>query len=123
VHVVDKDLSVHPSHQLVAPNSIRTEALGLLLLDVRDGKRSDREGMACHEKMTQLKLRLLGDGVSRRTAWQIARERGWASLREAEYLAVAILQAGAFATVDPDMVGKAEGLVRVASIHQLETAG
>ena len=73
--------------------------------------------------MTQLKMRLLGDRVSRRTAWQIARERGWASLREAEYLAVAVLQADAFATVDPDMVGKAEGLVRVASIGQLESAG
>ena len=123
VHLVDQDLSVHPSHQLVAPNSIRTEALELLLRDVRDGKRSDREAMACNEKMTQLKMRLLGDRVSRRTAWQIARERGWASLREAEYLAVAVLQADAFATVVPDMVGKAEGLVRVASIGQLESAG
>ena len=123
VYMVDKDVSVHPSHQLVAPNSIRTEALELLLRGVRDGKRSDREAMACHEKMTQLKMRLLGDRVSRRTAWQIARERGWASLREAEYLAIATLQADAFATVDPDMVGKAEGLVRVASIGQLESAG
>lgn len=63
--------------------------------------------MACHERITQLTMRLLGDRVSRRTAWQIARERGWGSLREAEYPAVAALQADAFATVDPDMVGKA----------------
>jgi len=89
VHIVDQDLSIHPSRQLVAPSSIRTESLELLLRDVRDGKRSDREAMACHERMIQLKMRLLGDRVSRRTAWQLAREREWASLREAEYLAVA----------------------------------
>ena len=123
VHIVDVDLSIHPSHQLVAPNSIRTDALELLLRDVRDGRRSDREAMACHEKLTQLKMRLLGDRVSRRTAWQIARERGWASLRDAEYLAVAKLQADAFATVDPEMVGRAGDLVRVTSAGQLESAG
>ena len=122
VRLLDDDLSIHPSHRLVAPNSIRTDALELLLRDVRDGKRSDREALACHETMTQLKMRLLGDRVSRRTAWQIARDRGWASLRDAEYLAVAMLQADAFATVDPDMVGKAENLVRVASVSQLESA-
>lgn len=123
VHIVDEGLSIHPSHQLVAPNSIRSDALELLLRDVRDGKRSDREAMDSHEKLTQLKMRLLGDRVSRRTAWQVARERGWASLRDAEYLAVATLQADAFATVDPDMVGKAGDLVRVASVGELEAAG
>ena len=41
LHLVDNDLRVDPSHQLVAPNSIRSEALQLLLLDVRRGKRTD----------------------------------------------------------------------------------
>lgn len=123
VHIVDEGLSIHPSHQLVAPNSIRTEALEVLLRDVRDGKRSDREAMACHEEMTRIKMRLLGDRVSRRTAWQIARERGWASLRDAECVAVAILRADAFATIDQDMVGKAVDLVRVASVDHLGSAG
>lgn len=123
VCLVDEDVTIHPSHQLVAPNSIRTEALELLLRDVRDGKRSDRDALACHEKLTKLRMRLLGDRVSRRTAWKIARDRGWASLRDAEYLAVAVLQADAFATDDPDMAGKAEDLVRVASVGQLESAG
>ncbi len=123
VHLVDEALPIHPSHQLVAPNSIRTEALELLLQDVRGDKRSDHQALASHEKMTRLKMRLLGDRVSRRTAWQIARERDWASLRDAEYLAVAMLQADALATVDPEMGGKAKDLVRVVSVGQLETAG
>ena len=78
--------------------------------------------MACHEKMTRLKMRLLGDRVSRHTAWKIARERDWASLRDAEYLAVAMLQADAFATVDPHMARTAKDLVPVAPVGQLESA-
>jgi hypothetical protein len=30
-----------------------------------------------HERLTELKMRLLGDRVSRRTAWKVAREQGW----------------------------------------------
>jgi predicted nucleic acid-binding protein len=123
VHLVDGDVPIHPGHQLVAPNSIRTEALELLLREVRDGKRSEQEAMACHDRMTRLKVRLLGDRVSRRTAWQIARDRGWGSLRVAEYLAVATLQADALATVDPDMSRVVDGLVRVAPVRELESAG
>ena len=123
VHLVDEHMAVHPSHQLVAPSSIRSEALELLLRDVRDGTRTEAEALACHEQMTRLKLRLLGDRVSRRTAWRIARERGWDSLRDAEYLAVATLQADAFATVDPDAGARAESLVRVVPVGALESAG
>ena len=122
LHLVDENASVHSSHQLVAPNSIRSEALQLLLRDVREGRRSDEEALACHERMTQLKMRLLGDRVSRRTAWRIARERDWESLRDAEYLAVAMLQADAFATVDRDILAKAQNLVRIAPVGELRSA-
>ena len=111
-----------PSCDLPDP-ARRAEALELLLGDVRNGTRSDLEATACQEKMAQVKMRLVGDRVSPCTAWQIARERGWEPLRAAEYLAVPILQADAFATVDRDMVGKAENPVRVVSGRQLESAG
>jgi predicted nucleic acid-binding protein len=123
LHLVDEHVSVHPSHQLVAPNSIRSEALQLLLRDVREGRRTDEEALARHDEMTQLKMRLLGDRVSRRTAWRMARDRNWESLRDAEYLAVAVLQADAFATVDREILAKAENLVRVAPVEDLGSAG
>lgn len=41
-------------------------------------------------------MRLLGDRVSRRTAWEIAREQGWETTYGAEYVAVTRLQADAF---------------------------
>ena len=117
VHLIDHDLRVDASHQLVAPNSIRSEALQLLLQDVRRGDRTDKEALASHERMTELKMRLLGDRVSRATAWRIARERDWDSLRDAEYLAIAQLQADALISIDAALVAKAEGLVPVAPLH------
>src|SRR5690242_6417592 len=103
LHVVDEDVPIHPSHQLVASRSIRSDALQLLLHDVAAGRRSDTEALACHEKLTELKMRLLGDRVSRRTAWRIARDQDWELFRDAESIAIATLQADAFVTVDRDL--------------------
>jgi len=43
---------------------------------------------------------LLGDRVSRRTAWRIALEHGWDTIGDAEYLAVTQLQADVLITID-----------------------
>jgi predicted nucleic acid-binding protein len=119
LHLVDHDLSVHSSHQLVAPNSIRSEALQLLLGDVRRGDRTEKAALAVHERITALKMRLLGDRVSRGTAWRIARERDWESLRDAEYLAITRLQADALVTLDPRLATEADGIVPVAPLEVL----
>ncbi len=121
LHLVDAGLHVAPGHQLVAPNSIRAEALELLLRDVRAGKRTEPAALEAHERMTEIKIRLLGDRVSRRTAWQVARQRDWDTLRDAEYLAITRLQADALVTVDPRLAAAAQGTVAVASIDDLTT--
>ena len=72
-----------------------------------------------HEAMTRIKVRLLGDRVSRAVAWQIARERGFDSTFDAEYLAVTRLQADAFVSVDPEARARADGVVPVATVDQL----
>lgn len=84
---------VDPAHHLVAPNAIRAQAL---------------------------ELRLLGDRVSRRTAWNLAREHGWDSLRDAEYLAVALLQADALIAAGSGLAAKAAGIVPLASLAALQ---
>lgn len=119
LHLVDERLPIHPDHQLVAPHSIRSAALELLLREVRSGRRSESEALERHERMTELKMRLLGDRVSRRTAWQIARDQGWDGLRDAEYLAIARLQADALVTVDPLLAAKAASVTTVASVQDL----
>lgn len=119
VHLVDKGLEVDRAHQLVAPHSIRSDALQLLLDDVRAGRRTDREALALHQRMTELKLRVLGDRVSRGTAWELARAHDWDSLDGAEYLAVTRLQADALVTVDREMRARAKGIVPTAPIRSL----
>jgi predicted nucleic acid-binding protein len=123
LHLVDTGLRVDPGHQLVAPNSIRSEALELLLRDVRAGKRDEAAALETHERMTEIKMRLLGDRVSRRTAWRFARQHDWESLRDAEYLAVTRLQADALVTVDPKLAAMARDVVAVAAIDDLLAAG
>lgn len=72
--------------------------------------------------MTELKMRLLGDRMSRGAAWKIAREHSWPTLRDAEYLAVTRLQADALVTVDPGLAAKAIGIVPVAQLQSLLAA-
>ena len=120
--LVEEGIPVHPDHQIVAPNSIRSEALEILLGDVRRGVRTESEALELHERITEVKMRLLGDRVSRRTAWRIAREHDWARLSDAEYLAVTRLQADALITIDPRLMAKAENVVPVGLIRDLHTA-
>ncbi|MBE1874123.1 hypothetical protein [Myceligenerans pegani] len=119
LRLVDDDLTVDPAHQLVAPKSIHSDALTRLLHDVRAGSRTERDALAVHEQITGRKMRLLGDRVSRRVAWQLAREHGWPDLRDAEYLAVCRLQADALVTVDPALAVKAADIVPVAPLDAL----
>jgi predicted nucleic acid-binding protein len=116
LHLLDADAPLDPAHQLVAPSSIRSEALDLLLGRVRRGERSEREALALHERLTAQKIRLLGDRVSRRTAWQLALTHDW-SLRDTEHVAVTRLQADALVTVDPALVSVADRVVRVAGVE------
>jgi hypothetical protein len=122
LHLVDEQLSLDGDHQLVAPNSIRSEALQLLLDDVRRGGRSDLAARETHERITEVKMRLLGDRASRGVAWRIARELDLESLRPAEYLAITRLQADALVTVDPTLATIAEGVVARAPVEALVAA-
>jgi predicted nucleic acid-binding protein len=115
------DRELDATHQLVAPNSLRTRAFDLLLAEVRTGDLEEREALKIHERLTEIKVRLLGDRVSRRTAWDLAREHDWDTLRDAEYLAVAKLQADALVTIDQHLAAKAAGVVPIATLEQLHS--
>jgi predicted nucleic acid-binding protein len=123
LHIVTAGSRVSPRHQLVAPNLIRSQALTLLLQAVQRGELDERRALEQHDQLTQLKMRLLGDRVSRRIAWEIARQRGWDNTYEAEYLAVTRLQADALVSIDPAMREKAEGIVQLAPLEALASEG
>jgi len=111
--------ALHKGHQLVAPSSLRSEAMSILYRDVRAGIRSRDDARALLNPLTALKVRLLGDRVSRGTAWRIAEELGWEDIHEAEYLAVTRLQADAFVTLDPERARRADGVVPLAPFEAL----
>jgi predicted nucleic acid-binding protein len=106
-------------HQLVGPAVLRSHALGALYRDVRTGAVTEAEGRQQLERLAELKIRLLGDRVSRATAWKIAAALGWDDIAGAEYLAVASLQADALVTDDPALASAADGIVRVAPYEEL----
>lgn len=122
LHIVADDVTIDPGHRLVAPNLIRSQALTLLLEDVLKGDLTEQEALRRHERITELKMRLLGDRVSRRTAWTIAREHGWDTTYDAEYVAVCRLQADALISIDPALAAKADGIVPLAPLEMLSTS-
>jgi predicted nucleic acid-binding protein len=119
LQIVADDIQIAPGHQLVAPNLIRSQALALLLGAVQREELTEAEALRQHERLTELKMRLLGDRVSRRTAWKLARQHDWDTTYEAEYLAVTMLQADALIALDPALTAKAEGLVPTATLDAL----
>ena len=123
LHILAADLTPHQNHQLVAPSVIRSHILDLLLAAVARGEMSERLARRLLNRVGETKMRLLGDRVSRSTAWQIAREHGWDTTREAEYIAVTKLQADALVTIDPTMKALARGLVPLASLQVLTDNG
>ena len=122
LHIASTGMRIHPDHQLVARNSVRSEALSLLYDQVRRGELAEVEALRLHERLTEVKIRLLGDRVSRRTAWRIAREQGWDTIGDAEYVAVAQLQADALIPMDASLARRATGIVPVASPDALASA-
>jgi predicted nucleic acid-binding protein len=114
LRLVREQVAVPPEHQLVAPNLLRSQAMSMLYRDVRAGALDDADARALLDGLTTLRIRLLGDRVSRAVAWRIATQQGWADTTDAEYVAVAQLQADVLVTLDPDLAQRVAGLVEVA---------
>ncbi|MBC7760880.1 MAG: type II toxin-antitoxin system VapC family toxin [Candidatus Saccharibacteria bacterium] len=119
LHIVANGILPGPQHQLVAPNLIRSQALSLLFESVSNGDLTEELALQYHQRLTELKIRLLGDRVSCRTAWRIAREHGWETTYDAEYLAVTQLQADALITIDSALAMKAKDVVLLANLDAL----
>ncbi len=113
------DRQIPPHNALVAPSILRSHALSSLYRDMRDGRLDEKEARRRLEGIAMLKIRLLGDRVSRATAFALAARLGWDDTPLAEYLAVASLQADALVTEDAVLVAAAEDVVPVASYEDL----
>ena len=107
------------AHRLLAPTLLRSQTLSALHEAVVRGELPAdvaREHLALIGRMP---IRLLGDAVLRRRAWDLADQLGWASTYAAEYIALTQLQADAFVTLDAELAGSVAGIVATASIEDL----
>jgi hypothetical protein len=68
IRLVREDLTVAGEHQLVAPNVLRSQALSLLYRQTRRGELDRDEARTLLDGITAMKIRLLGDRVSRAVA-------------------------------------------------------
>lgn len=119
LRLIRENVTVPDRHQLVAPAVLRSHALSSLYRDVREGRMDAAAGRLALEGVAELKIRLLGDRVSRATAWKLADQLGWSDTSLAEYLAVAKLQADALVTDDPTLAAASEGIVALATWDDL----
>jgi hypothetical protein len=119
LRIVREGITVPSRHSLVGPSLLRSDVLSMLYRQVLAGELDSRHGRELLEGIAALKIRLLGDRVSRATAWRIAADLGWPDTPRAEYLAVATLQADAFISDDPELASAAARVTRVAPWAEL----
>jgi predicted nucleic acid-binding protein len=126
--VVDADTVLHLAagpvdltgeHELLAPTLLRSQTLSLLHEAVHRGELPSDVARDRLTRSWRLPIRLLGDAVLRRRAWEIAEQLGWASTYGAEYVALTQLQADALITSDTDLARSVEGIIATASIDVL----
>ncbi len=108
-----------PDHELLAPTLLRSQTLSLLHEAVHGGELTARDAQERLAAIGRIKIRLLGDAVLRRRAWEVADRLGWASTYAAEYVALTQLQADALVTLDEDLARTLQGVVPIAGIHEL----
>jgi predicted nucleic acid-binding protein len=119
LHLVREGIEVPDAHELLAPTLLRSQTLSALHEAVHRGEVEDAVAREQLTSITRLPIRLLGDAVLRRRAWEVADRLGWASTYDAEYIALTQLQADALITRDPELAHSAEGLVPTARIDVL----
>jgi predicted nucleic acid-binding protein len=119
IHLASQEIEVSEEHELLAPTLLRSQALSILHESVQTGKLEADVAREQLARINGMKIRLLGDAVLRRRAWEVADRLGWAETYDAEYVALTQLQADAFVTLDEKLARSVAGLVETASIDAL----
>jgi predicted nucleic acid-binding protein len=117
--LVRTETEVPDEHELLAPTLLRSQVLSALHEAVHRGEIPADVAREQLARVNRMSIRLLGDAVLRRRAWEVADQLGWASTYDAEYVALTQLQADAFITLDAKLARRVEGLVQTATLDAL----
>jgi predicted nucleic acid-binding protein len=128
-YVIDAGVALHlareattkipAKHSLLAPTLLRSQTLSLLHEGVLRGKVREDDARDQLARIQQLPIRLLGDAVLRRRAWEIATQLRMAETYDAEYVALTQLQGDAFVTLDAKLARRVGELVETASVEAI----
>ena len=119
LYLANAGLEVPAAHKLLAPTLLRSQTLSALHEAVQRGEIPADAARDQLTRIGRMPIRLLGDAVLRRRAWELADRLGWAQTFNAEYVALTQLQADAFITLDKELARSIKGIVETASIDAL----
>jgi predicted nucleic acid-binding protein len=119
LHLVSAGIEPSGEHELLAPTLLRSQTLSNLHEAVHRGEIAADVARDHLARIRRMPIRLLGDAVLRRRAWELADQLGWAQTYHAEYVALTQLQADAFVTLDADLARSVKGIVATTSIDAL----
>jgi predicted nucleic acid-binding protein len=119
LHLASEEINVPKKHEILAPTLLRSQTLSALHEAVQRGELPADVARERLRRIGKMPIRLLGDAVLRRRAWEVADQLGWDSTYDAEYVALTQLQADAFITQDAELARSVKGLVETASIDAL----
>ena len=119
IHLATQEIAVSRRHELLAPTLLRSQTLSLLHEAVQAGTLPADVARDRLARIGRIKIRLLGDAVLRRRAWEVADELGWTETYDAEYVALTQLQADALVTLDRKLARRVARLVTTASVDAL----
>ncbi len=119
IHLASEGIEVASEHELLAPTLLRSQVLSALHEAVQRGDFPADVARERLGRINRMPIRLLGDAVLRRRAWEVADRLGWPSTYDAEYVALTQLQADAFITLDAKLARSVQGIVTTASIDAL----
>ncbi|MFI9503405.1 type II toxin-antitoxin system VapC family toxin [Nocardia sp. NPDC052566] len=119
LHLAETERAVAAAHQLLAPTLLRSQTLSALHEAVQRG---DLPADIARERLARIghmPIRLLGDAVLRRRAWEVADQLDWPSTYRAEYVALTQLQADKLITMDPELAPALQGIIPIGSVDEL----
>jgi len=122
LHLVSEGIEVQAEHELLAPTLLRSQTLSALHEAVHRGELEPDVARERLARIQALPIRLLGDAVLRRRAWEVADRLGRAETYAAEYVALTLLQADALVTLDDELARQVEDIVATATVEALRTA-
>jgi predicted nucleic acid-binding protein len=119
LHLASAGFEAPEAHQLLAPTLLRSQTLSALHEAVQRGEIPAEVARDRLAFIGRMPIRLLGDAVLRRRAWEVADRLGWPSTYNAEYVALTQLQADVLVTMDTELARSVQGIVATATIDAL----